>query len=532
MDTVKKYFTANTLFYLLLTVAIMPIWLFDGFITCDGPCHVYNAKVLSEFWWGTSDYYQQFYEPLINTNPNWLSHFLLAVLLQLFSPTVADKLIISLCIVLFSTGFRYFIFALNDRQKGMATWGLILVWQLTMFMGFYNYMLSMGLFFYMAGYWLRYYMQLSWGRVVVITIASLLLYFSHLMGLFFLCLLLFIVFLQMVLRKEQGMWLFALKAFVSVLPSMVLSLIYISHNYARTGNEAKESLHRLWWDLKSVYSLQSLKGFEWQLADIFFVAVSIMLLVAVYRLVKGVQHKTWIMPLVFLLLLLVYYFLGYESLFGGSYIRPRIEMLIFTFAVLFAAAVQLPKVIYWLSTFVAAILVLWFFALRLPAYRQYSEVLQAFKKAGEQIEDKSVVLPLRFMYMPVDKDGEQLARKIALFSHIGETIAPEKQLIFLNNYEADTKYFPIVWKEEINPYSHLSIGDRWGHEAVPAKMDIVNYNENYTVVDYVVTWQFRDYMPGVDSVTKGVMEDIKQHYTLKYEDREFEIKVYEKKKEL
>jgi hypothetical protein len=33
------------------------------------------------------------------------------------------------------------------------------------------------------------------------------------------------------------------------------------------------------------------------------------------------------------------------------------------------------------------------------------------------------------------------------------------QLVFAGNYEANTNYFPLSWKPELNPFAHLKEGN-------------------------------------------------------------------------
>jgi hypothetical protein len=63
----------------------------------------------------------------------------------------------------------------------------------------------------------------------------------------------------------------------------------------------------------------------------------------------------------------------------------------------------------------------------------------------------------------------------------------EKPMIILDNYEANMGYFPLNWKEGVNPYHHLSTGN--GIEGQPPGADIAGYTKNTGVqIDYILMW--------------------------------------------
>ncbi len=114
-----------------------------------------------------------------------------------------------------------------------------------------------------------------------------------------------------------------------------------------------------------------------------------------------------------------------------------------------------------------------------------------YVSAAKYIKSNSVILPLDFSPQGKDEQGRVIADRNFLFSHASHYLGTEKPLIILDNYEANMGYFPIRWKDETNPYYHLSTGngEREGIEGCPPSADIEKYRQTSGVtIDYVLTW--------------------------------------------
>ena len=100
----------------LVALHLLPIWIFPFFPTQDGVSHVYNAHVLREYWNPAYDF-QTFYDINWNLFPNWLSHFVLAALMLVIPPLLAEKLFLSAYVILFPLAISYFLRSLHPDQK-------------------------------------------------------------------------------------------------------------------------------------------------------------------------------------------------------------------------------------------------------------------------------------------------------------------------------------------------------------------------------------------------------------------------------
>jgi hypothetical protein len=77
-----------------------------------------------------------------------------------------------------------------------------------------------------------------------------------------------------------------------------------------------------------------------------------------------------------------------------------------------------------------------------------------------------------------------------LFTHPLDYLGAEKPLILLDNYEANTGYFPFRWTEKTNPYALLSKEE--GIEGQPPYADLAGYREANIKIDYIVFWCYKE----------------------------------------
>ncbi len=166
----------------LLVVYLEPIWVFPFLPTQDGPSHVANAAILLNYGRPGSRY-AEFYELRREPIPNWTSHIVLAGLLLVVPPLIAERLLVSALVVAFVAGFRYYLGAFGPGVRRLWPLGLLLVYNRSLLMGFYNFYLATALFWIILGYTIR--RRDAIGRRECLCLCGLFLiqYFSHLVGL-------------------------------------------------------------------------------------------------------------------------------------------------------------------------------------------------------------------------------------------------------------------------------------------------------------------------------------------------------------
>ncbi len=166
------------LLLLLVVVILVPIWAFMYFPSQDGPIHLYNAHVLRNYS-EPDNSYARYYKINSPLTPNVLADFILSVLLRVMAPLLAEKVLLSLYVLLLIGSSVYFANAVNPKE-GFAMLGAIYAYNLFVLFGFYNFAVSIPLFLLTLGLWLRYRDHVTLFQFLCLTLLVSLVYLSHL----------------------------------------------------------------------------------------------------------------------------------------------------------------------------------------------------------------------------------------------------------------------------------------------------------------------------------------------------------------
>ena len=107
---------------------------------------------------------------------------LLAALLYLVPPLVAEKVLVSVYVLGFAAALRRFLGAFGPRCRPLAWAGLLLVYNRCFWMGFYNYCLSLILVWVILGCCLRCAAGCTFAQMFVLMLLFTVAYFTHLVG--------------------------------------------------------------------------------------------------------------------------------------------------------------------------------------------------------------------------------------------------------------------------------------------------------------------------------------------------------------
>lgn len=103
------------LFLALTLLQLIPIWSVRYLPTSDGATHLYNSWVLREILTGRAEGpIKEYYEINWRPNPNWFGHAFMAAAMGVVAPVVAEKLFVSVTILMFCAGLWFFTGA-NDE---------------------------------------------------------------------------------------------------------------------------------------------------------------------------------------------------------------------------------------------------------------------------------------------------------------------------------------------------------------------------------------------------------------------------------
>lgn len=169
---------------LALAPAVAAVWVVPGFVTQDGPAHLYNAHILNRSLRADSPFRETFavrWDPL----PNWSGHALLMGLLAVLPPRMADRAATTIPLV----GLAVSAFWLRGRVAGRggevtgAMFCALVALNVAWLFGFTSFLLGACLFPITLGTWWAGRDDLDFGRVSALAALIVLGYFAHLVSL-------------------------------------------------------------------------------------------------------------------------------------------------------------------------------------------------------------------------------------------------------------------------------------------------------------------------------------------------------------
>ncbi len=509
------------LFYSLLLIFLLPVWLNKYFVTGDGPCHLYNAQVLLDFFRGHNlNFYENYYLLNSNPEPNWFSHIVLAGLLYFFPAFLAEKIFITAYVVLFALGLRLLLGVIGKGKIAVSLLGLLFVFHHTMQMGFYNYSFSFVFYFFVVWYWLKNETKFTTKRILVFSLLNVLTFFTHPVGFLLagLTVGMLIVFNFMVeyfsgteyRKKSMSNFLkFSGTAFVSFFPSIALMAYYLF----RKGMDSfpnPDSFERLRQTLLRLSSLVTLQDSETNWAIAVAVLFGLFLLIGLALKIRRKKiEKQDAFFVVFVIVLLIYFFQP-GGMSGAGILSIRLQFVPYLMLVLWFGTLAFHKLIRNFLLVACFVIGAAFTIIRFPHIRAASEAVNEYVSVVQHIDDCSTVAPLSFAHNGKTPDGKLIANQIWLFKHASDYMGAMKSLVLFGNYEGSTGYFPILWKADKNPFMHLSSNE--GLEFQPPSVDVLSYDDKTGgSVDYVITWcldqEWTDH-----PYTKNLMAQLDQEY--------------------
>lgn len=472
--------------FAVLVSALVILWSLPGFVTGDGACHVHNAIAWRELLTHPGSYYEQVYTLNNRICPNYVSHVLLAFLTLLFSPAIAEKAMLSLYAYWFVIGFFRLHKQVQAQNSMVLPVLLLLVFQSLLYLGFYNFILSIALYMMLLAWYLKKEHMADFFFWIQCSLAALILFFTHLSGLF--------LWMASVGLYSLTKWLDptlrgtmvrkALYFLCSCLPALDLTFNFIrsQKTEAPVHYFDQATLYRM---LKEASVLQAFHLNEIRYTQWLFPTLLVGLLLSLFvtlRQEKWRQRQLW--PFLLLGICIWAYFYAPENAFGGEQIKQRLQWVIFILAILVVSFPKLPKLLQVLGTVFGVMFVAALVRFQYPSLQRSSLVAEDIMKAGQFVKTNRTVLPLCF-----NTSGYIQKQVISDFvrhgNHVGAFILGDKDLIFMDNYEANTDYFPLRYRDTLNPFQYL--GDQ---EAQPPKITLSSYNRRH-VIDYVLLFDLK-----------------------------------------
>jgi hypothetical protein len=479
----------DVLFFLLLVGFLLPVWTLPFFPTLDAAGHVYNGFVLRDLLLGHQDAYNGFFQINSHWSPNWLSQILLSCLSTIFDPVNCERVVHSLYIVSFATGFRYLTRSLSAFSKYFSLLGFVFIYNYTFILGFLNFNLSVALCLWAMGVLHQVWDTPGRRNVVLLGLILIILYSSHLVGIvaFFVYLFAWLV-VHLIEGIRQGSVLILLKKRLmpvtfALAPAAILLLCYLMSDQ-EAGDYSYISSSDIWKRLSMQAGLFCFEEPEWGFTRWNYYAVMagwIMLPVfQFFGIAKNKsdfdQLKNWNQyTLVWLLFAAIIAVLAFyvpdSSTGGGGMLTIRFVFLSGMFAVVALFSTLRHRVVLAASvimvTFVSVDKVR--FVYNKQAERGF--YIEQIMNASEAISEKGVLIFLDF-------------RGGWLLGHYPKLLAAENKLVALDNLGAHKPFSPVQWIEPLrkNDQQLCWVGNQWNCD--PHDLDDRLQEQNI----YILKW--------------------------------------------
>lgn len=283
--------------------------------------HLYNAHILKNYS-STGTEFAKYFKINSFLLPNALADLGLCLLMTIFPVLFAEKVFLSLYVIIFSLSIVYFTDSIN-RKENLSIIAPLFIYNLFLFFGFYNFMLSIPIFLFTFGYWFRNHKRTLISTLVFGNLLAFTLYLSHICS--WALFILGVIFISLITEKIRGL----MKAALWIIPTVALSLIVFSV----TGQEILRNnviysplTKRLSMLLVPVF-LRYYSGIEVIFALSFIVFLVVYILCCRAR-VEGLTDQQEAL-LLFAGLLIVVYFLCPYWYGAAGYINVRISFFIF-----------------------------------------------------------------------------------------------------------------------------------------------------------------------------------------------------------
>ncbi|GAA4460288.1 hypothetical protein GCM10023093_02670 [Nemorincola caseinilytica] len=501
-----------------IVLCLLQVWLPQYYPNCDGPCHVSNAAIMSDMWASGESIYHRFYTFNYASDPNWLTELLLVALQYAFSNVVAEKVLLTIYVLMMMTGAIRLLRQMGNNAPLWPLAFLMLIFHNAVPQGFYNFSFSIAFYMLLMAAWLSYLERRRWQGAVVYFVYLLLTYFSHPVSFVFGCVSSVALGMTYVLSGQMpartGEWRKALLVLVLSITPFVLMLQRFADNM---GGLQEIKIKFAPGRLGDLVALKYLINYSHKEEDVLIgtgiVFAILLLLAVVYRCRIKVIHK-YDGFLLSLLFAFAVFLLLPDSMLHGGYFALRAGIFILLLLCICCAYIPLPVQMQRGSAVLLYAAFVVMFLIRMPIVYKASDAIADHMSAAGHIKPGAVVLPLNYDTWGRDREGKVICSRNNIFCHMAQYLTAIPHTLVLDNYEANTGYFPLNWRPELDPFVHLA---RWpGLQAIPPAAAIEEYRQKTGIVVNNVLMMNFDPVYRQHETAKALVAEVERDYHIVY----------------
>jgi hypothetical protein len=469
---------------------LLPIWIYRNFATQDGPSHLHNSAVMLDLYTGGSPIFRQYYELQTSFAGNLVSQLLLIALLTVATAAIANKLFLSLYVILFCLGFWYAVTSVNRTSPWLAFLIFPFVYSSWLHFGFFNFLLGLALCFFVIGYFVRNQESFALTQIAVLMLLFLLLFFTHAMAfgaaaLIIVGLTISTLFIERTAGRNVNTQKIV-RSVVTIVPAGVLLWVFL-HRYMH-GLYPLEGLHLAAWRIYSIAPLAAGSDIEYRFGNMLVVLLGVLSTLAAYSVFK--QRRLTRIDGLFMVafLFLVLSVAAPKAVNGGGFIRLRMVFCFFLVLILWISTKRIQTTVAKAAACASIGISVLFFISRAPTYAELDRQIDEYLSVGPFIDPNSTLLALSFASYGYQSDPQQRLVKVYLpFEHLSGLLATDKPVVDLGNYEARLAAFWTRFRREVNPFRYVDTP--FAALKRPLEADLFGYPaDSGGSVDYVLLW--------------------------------------------
>lgn len=521
---------------LLLTgilLCLLQVWLPAYYPNCDGPCHLSNATIIGDMWRHPGSVYHHYYTFNANPNPNWLNEIMLAILQLFFRNVIAEKVLLTGYILLMVLGITSLLRKMGRPVDYWLLSFLVLIMHNAVPQGFYNFTFSMAFYLLLINAWLSFLDGQRWQSGLGFILLMGLTYFSHPVSFVYGCFTCGALWFSYVLvgalprTKDKLSPILLLAA--SILPFILMFLGFAD----RQGGLEEIKLDFYPNRLAELAAFKPFLNYSHKEEDVLIAAgiafIILFVLFWFFRFWGRVRISRYDGFLLTFLFALTTYLILPDAMLGGGYFALRSGIYTVVLLLICCSYVNIPAMVRNVSGILIFGLFAILFFIRMPIIFKASDSIADHMSAAPYIKPGAVVLPLNYDTYGRDREGKIISSKNNIFCHMAQYLTDIPNTLILDNFEANTGYFPLNWHPEKDPYVHLG---RWpGLQSGPPAADILAYKKQSGIwVDNVLIMNFNDtYLQ--HETSRALVTEIERDYHIVYKSVTGRTILYERNKD-
>ena len=424
--------TLRNLYLALAIVAIAPVWSAQYLPTADGPSHLYNSWVLRELIGGRNTILAQAYAIDWRPHPNWSGHVVLALLMTLVPPLVAEKLLMSGIVLLFLYAIWRYCGTLGDEARTFAFLAFPFAYHLPLQMGFYNFSIGVALYFLILAVWWDHRDRPDAWTITTIAALLLLCYFSHVMPAILAAGSIGLLCLATLPGRRIGVHARHLIALLPLVPLVV----WFARTQGMTLTPGPWSLMGHFGYVEQMWVILTFDQYQARLGFALFVALAVLIVVTFVR--RRWRWREGDAFIVLTMAIIAIYLRAPDMTSGGTMVLARTALFVVLSPLVWLAP-RLPRRVTAALVVLLALVSIGYSGYLVMRYRGLSRRTRELVQAAAPLGSKATVLP-------IVRDVRPPGSFVPALAHAIDYAILEKGDVDIANYEAGLGYFPVMFR--------------------------------------------------------------------------------------